>query len=97
MNVSSLENFDCAYSLSNPNLEFSSKILNGLISIQNDSIGYFFGELQIYDTLSCFGEVQILNGEIAIQYLSGTYEDVSLYGTLEVMDTTTLNGVMEVL
>lgn len=97
MNVNSLQKFDFAYTPSNPNLDPSAKILNGSLTVQGNVIAFFYGELQVYDTLTCFGEVQVLNGEPLVQYLRGSYDDISLYGTLEVLDDTTLNGVMEVL
>lgn len=81
----------------NPDYEPMSKILGSNLTIQGAKIGYFFGELQVYETINCYGEIQILQGNELIQYLSGTYNNLSIYGMVEISDETIIDGTLEII
>lgn len=96
--MNSLEKYDYAYYPVNPDFDISSKTINTYLNIEQHSVGYFFGEVQVYDQLDCFGEVQILVGQELYSYLiGGTYTDTVLYGTTIVSEESILDGVLEII
>lgn len=97
MNVNPLEKYDFGYFDLNPDYDSSIKIINKKTVIQGNGAAYYFGEIQVYDELDCFGDLQVISGENVLQYLSGTLSDTNIYGPVEILDTTNVDGVLEII